>query len=64
MGGALGLSVLSTIAAARIAAGHGGPKALADGYGLAFQVGSMILLGSIVLMVLALPRRREDAAHG
>ncbi|MGX1761042.1 MFS transporter [Streptomyces lydicus] len=64
MGGALGLSVLSTIAASRIAAGHGGPEALADGYGLAFRVGSLILLCSIVLMVLALPRRREDAAHG
>ncbi len=63
MGGALGLSVLSTVAASRIEAGHG-PKALADGYGLAFQVGSMILLGSILLMVIALPRRRADAAPG
>ncbi|MGP8302205.1 MFS transporter [Streptomyces inhibens] len=63
MGGALGLSVLSTIAASRIEAGHG-PKALADGYGLAFQVGSMVLLGSILLMVIALPRRRADAAQG
>ncbi|BDH10445.1 MFS transporter [Streptomyces hygroscopicus] len=63
MGGALGLSVLSTVAASRIEAGHG-PKALADGYGLAFQVGSMILLGSILLMIIALPRRRADAAHG
>ncbi|MFC9229915.1 MFS transporter [Streptomyces decoyicus] len=63
MGGALGLSVLSTVAASRIEAGHG-PKALADGYGLAFQVGAVILLGSILLMVIALPRRRADAAHG
>lgn len=63
MGGALGLSVLSTVAASRIEAGHG-PKALADGYGLAFQVGAMILLGSILLMVIALPRRRADTAHG
>lgn len=63
MGGALGLSVLSTLAAARIEAGHG-PKALADGYGLAFQVGSVVLLGSILLMVVALPQRRADAAHG
>ncbi|MGW7638710.1 MFS transporter [Streptomyces decoyicus] len=63
MGGALGLSVLSTVAASRIEAGHG-PKALADGYGLAFQVGSMILLGSILLMIIALPRRRADAAPG
>ncbi|WP_411977312.1 MFS transporter [Streptomyces decoyicus] len=63
MGGALGLSVLSTVAASRIEAGHG-PEALADGYGLAFQVGSMILLGSILLMIIALPRRRADAAPG
>ncbi|MGW7023252.1 MFS transporter [Streptomyces decoyicus] len=63
MGGALGLSVLSTVAASRIEAGHG-PKALADAYGLAFQVGSVILLGSILLMIIALPRRRADAAPG
>ncbi|MFG2212026.1 MFS transporter [Streptomyces sp. NPDC048638] len=63
MGGALGLSVLSTVAATRIAAGHG-RAALADGYGLAFQVGSVVLLGSIALMVLALPRRRSDVAPG
>ncbi|MFI9046225.1 MFS transporter [Streptomyces sp. NPDC053427] len=63
MGGALGLSVLSTVAASRIAGGHGG-AGLADGYGLAFQVGSVVLLGSIALMVLALPRRRADVGHG
>ncbi|MEU8916674.1 MFS transporter [Streptomyces libani] len=63
MGGALGLSVLSTVAAARIEAGDG-LKALADGYGLAFQVGSVVLLGSILLMVVALPQRRAGAAHG
>ncbi|MFG2094282.1 MFS transporter [Streptomyces sp. NPDC048612] len=63
MGGALGLSVLSTVAAARIEAGDG-PKALADGYGAAFQVGSMVLVAGILLMVFALPQRRADAAHG
>ncbi|MEI5131528.1 MFS transporter [Streptomyces libani] len=63
MGGALGLSVLSTVAAARIEAGDG-LKALADGYGLAFQVGSVVLLGSILLMLVALPQRRADASHG
>ncbi|WP_222852406.1 MFS transporter [Streptomyces piniterrae] len=60
MGGALGLSVLSTVATSRIEDGHG-PAALAGGYGLAFQVGSALLLGSIVLMVIALPRSRPEA---
>lgn len=63
MGGALGLSVLSTLAASRMEAGHG-RQALADGYGFAFQVGAMVLLGSILLMAIALPRRRADTAHG
>ncbi|MBM4796424.1 MFS transporter [Streptomyces sioyaensis] len=63
MGGALGLSVLSTVAASRTEA-HNSPQAMADGYGLAFQVGSLILLVSLVLMIVALPRRRADAAHG
>ncbi|MFJ9853007.1 MFS transporter [Streptomyces sp. NPDC101150] len=62
MGGALGLSVLSTIAASRIAEGHG-REALAAGYGLAFHVGAVVLLGSILLMVLALPRRQAGAAQ-
>ncbi|MFE3652843.1 MFS transporter [Streptomyces sp. NPDC059101] len=63
MGGALGLSVLSTVAASRVAAGHG-RAALADGYGTAFAVGAVALSVSIVLMLLALPRRRTDVAHG
>ncbi|MFD9204717.1 MFS transporter [Streptomyces sioyaensis] len=63
MGGALGLSVLSTVAASRTEANNS-PQAMADGYGLAFQVGSLILLVSLVLMIVALPRRRADAAHG
>ncbi|MGD3106213.1 MFS transporter [Streptomyces sp. YGL11-2] len=63
MGGPLGLSVLSTIAAARIAEGHG-RTALASGYGLAFGSGAIVLAASIVLMLLALPRRRAGAAQG
>lgn len=63
MGGALGLSVLSTVAASRTEENNS-PQAMADGYGLAFQVGSLILLVSLVLMIVALPRRRADAAHG
>ncbi len=63
MGGALGLSVLSTIAAAKIAEGHG-RTALASGYGLAFGSGAIVLVASVVLMLLALPRRRAGAAQG
>ncbi|MFI1156919.1 MFS transporter [Streptomyces sioyaensis] len=63
MGGALGLSVLSTVAASRTEANNS-LRAMADGYGLAFQVGSLILLAGLVLMIVALPRRRADAAHG
>ncbi|WP_242585589.1 MFS transporter [Streptomyces sp. MST-110588] len=61
MGGALGLSVLSTVAATRVGAG-GGPDDLASGYGLAFRVGSVILLAAVLLMIVTLPRRREDSA--
>lgn len=57
MGGALGLSVLSTVAAARVAGDHG-PATLAAGYGTAFLVGAMVLVTSIALMLLALPRGR------
>ncbi|WP_405741602.1 DHA2 family efflux MFS transporter permease subunit [Streptomyces sp. NBC_01525] len=63
MGGALGLSVLSTVAAARALSGDG-RAALAGGYGLAFHVGALVLVVAIVLMLVALPRRREDATHG
>ncbi|MFG2221935.1 MFS transporter [Streptomyces sp. NPDC048644] len=63
MGGALGLSILSTVAAARALTGHGA-EALASGYGLAFHVGALILLAAIALMAVALPGRRAGAAHG
>jgi EmrB/QacA subfamily drug resistance transporter len=69
MGGALGLAILSTIAAARIATAGGSgdaatPGALADGYALAFDTGAVILLGSALLMVATLPRRsQEDRTH-
>ncbi|MFF9480069.1 MFS transporter [Streptomyces sp. NPDC014733] len=63
MGGALGLSVLSTVAAAQALTGDG-RAALASGYGLAFHVGALVLVAAIVLMLIALPRRREDATRG
>ncbi|MBC9724061.1 MFS transporter [Streptomyces sp. TRM68367] len=55
MGGSLGLAVLSTLAAAR-SAGSGAPAALTDGYALAFRVGTAVLLGAAVLMLVWLPR--------
>ncbi|MFV0130135.1 MFS transporter [Streptomyces sp. HMX112] len=58
MGGALGLAVLSTVAASRTAGGTG-PEALTAGYALAFRTGAGILLAGAVLMLLWLPRREE-----
>lgn len=59
MGGALGLAVLSTVAAARTAGGTD-PEALTAGYSLAFRTGTGLLLAAAVLMVLWLPRRAES----
>ncbi|MEU0275327.1 MFS transporter [Streptomyces sp. NPDC006307] len=59
MGGALGLAVLSTAAAARTSGGTS-PEALTAGYALAFRAGAAILLAGAVLMVLWLPRRTTD----
>lgn len=58
MGGALGLAVLSTAAAARTAGGTS-PEALTDGYALAFRTGAGVLLAGVVLMLVWLPRRTE-----
>nr|WP_051746026.1 MFS transporter [Streptomyces scopuliridis] len=55
MGGALGLAVLSTVAASRTAGGMS-PEALTEGYALAFRTGSGVLLAGVVLMLLWLPR--------
>lgn len=62
MGGSLGLSVLSTIAAARTGGSASG-TALTEGYALAFRTGAAVLLGCAVLMLLWLPgaRTREPA---
>ncbi|GAB2986374.1 MFS transporter [Streptomyces pseudoechinosporeus] len=56
MGGSLGLSVMSTIAAARTGGGTSA-TALTEGYALAFRTGTGVLLGGAVLMLLWLPRR-------
>nr|WP_258053026.1 MFS transporter [Streptomyces sp. Ru73] len=57
IGGALGLSVLSTVAAGVAGTGR---AALADGYALAFRVAAGVLLGSVLLMLLSLPGRAQD----
>jgi MFS family permease len=56
MGGSLGLSVMSTIAAARTGGGSS-PEALTEGYALVFRTGTGVLLGGAVLMLVWLPRR-------
>ncbi|MGA6220143.1 MFS transporter [Streptomyces umbrinus] len=55
MGGAIGLSVMSTIAAARTG-GAVSPEALAEGYALVFRTGGGVMLGGAVLMLVWLPR--------
>ena len=57
IGGALGLAVLSTIAASRTRAdlllGASGPSALSSGFRLAFAVSAVLsLLGALVAVVL------------
>ncbi|WP_176710103.1 MFS transporter [Streptomyces sp. Wb2n-11] len=61
MGGALGLAVLSTVAASRTA-GEAGAQALTAGYALAFRVGAGALLAGVVLMLVWLPRHRRKQA--
>ncbi|MFD7440760.1 MFS transporter [Streptomyces sp. NPDC059909] len=57
MGGALGLAVLSTVAAARTG-GATDPSALTAGYALAFRTGTGILVGGVLLMLVWLPGDR------
>ncbi|MFD7861782.1 MFS transporter [Streptomyces sp. NPDC059783] len=56
MGGALGLAVLSTVAAARTA-GSADPVDLTAGYAIAFRTACCVLVGGLLLMALWLPRR-------
>lgn len=56
MGGALGLSVMATIAAARTGSGTS-PEALTEGYALVFRTGCAVLLAGAVLMWVWLPRK-------
>ncbi|MFJ4960921.1 MFS transporter [Streptomyces sp. NPDC088729] len=58
MGGALGLAVLSTVAAARTA-GSADAADITAGYALAFRTASGVLLAGVLLMLLWLPARRR-----
>ncbi|WP_267244278.1 MFS transporter [Streptomyces sp. PR69] len=60
MGGALGLAVLSTVAASRTAGGTSA-EALTEGYATAFRTGVGVLLAAAVLMLLWLPRRNPES---
>ncbi|MFF0445112.1 MFS transporter [Streptomyces sp. NPDC004609] len=59
MGGALGLAVLTTVAASRTA-GASDPADLAAGYALSFRWGAGLLLLGAVLMLFWLPRRTAE----
>ncbi|MFD5371977.1 MFS transporter [Streptomyces sp. NPDC127103] len=64
MGGALGLAVLSTIAAAATPAATPGapdPASLVPGYAMAFRVATGVLVGAAALMLLWLPRQARTA---
>ncbi|MFE7747502.1 MFS transporter [Streptomyces sp. NPDC057428] len=54
MGGALGLAVLSTVAAARTA-GSGGAADITAGYALAFRTSAVVLVAGAVMTLLWLP---------
>ncbi|MEU5684645.1 MFS transporter [Streptomyces venezuelae] len=57
MGGALGLAVLSTVAAARMN-GSTSPQALTDGYAMAFRTSAFILLAGVAVLLVWMPGRR------
>ncbi|KQX28344.1 MFS transporter [Streptomyces sp. Root63] len=58
MGGALGLSVLSTVAAARTA-GSGDAAEVTAGYALAFRTATGVLLTGVLVMLIWLPNHRR-----
>ncbi|MFI6853262.1 MFS transporter [Streptomyces sp. NPDC050416] len=58
VGGSLGLAVMSTLAATR-SAGSETPAALTEGYALAFRVGTGVLVASVLLMWVWLPRTAD-----
>lgn len=58
MGGALGLAVLSTVAAARTG-GSAGAAEITAGYALAFRTSAVVLVAGALMMLLWLPGRAE-----
>ncbi|MGW6026289.1 MFS transporter [Streptomyces sp. NPDC055099] len=58
MGGALGLAVLSTVAASRMG-GSTSPEALTEGYAAAFRTSGFILLAGVVVLLVWMPRERS-----
>jgi EmrB/QacA subfamily drug resistance transporter len=61
MGGALGLAILTTVAASR-SGGATDAESLTAGYALAFRTGTGVLLAAAVVMLLFLPRPAADRA--
>jgi len=68
MGGALGLAVLASVAAARTnhltAAGHSVAAALTGGYHVAFLIGAVFAVAAATIGVLFIRTRNVPAAHG
>ncbi len=61
MGGAIGLTILSTVAAGRVGSATTTTSVLAAGYGRVYLVAACFLLSAAVIMVLALPRAPRPA---
>lgn len=61
MGGALGLAVLSTVAASRMG-GSTSPEALTEGYAAAFRTSGFILLAGVVVLLVWMPREKRGGA--
>jgi EmrB/QacA subfamily drug resistance transporter len=68
MGGALGLAVLASVAAARTnhltAAGHSAAAALTGGYHVAFLIGAVFAVAAAIFGVLFIRTRKFPAVHG
>jgi MFS family permease len=68
MGGALGLAVLASVAAARTshlsAAGHSAAAALTGGYHLAFLIGAVFAIAAAIIGVVFIRTRNLPVGHG